>query len=51
MPAALNMEGTLLLRVPRSLCQRRHENLHAPGGIVSRREIRLSLQYFGIVRT
>ena len=50
-PAAPAMAGTVLRRVPSSLCQRLREHQLAPGETVSSRARRLALRSSGRVRT
>ena len=50
-PAAPAIAGTVLLRVPSSLCQRLREHWLKQGGTVSSRDSRLVLRSSGRVRT
>ena len=51
MPATPDMVGTVLCRVPRILCQRLHRYLHALGGMVTSRDMILTLRSYGSVKT
>ena len=51
MPATPDMVGTVLCRVPRMFFQRLHRYLHALGGMVSSRDMILTLRSYGSVKT